>query len=179
MVVEKALESIERQLKVIWMAMLGSVAMYCIVGAVAAHQVTIDTDINTELLLWVFYGVAASLALFSFLIPSMLLSDSAIRRVALSADAKREREQDEEVRQLPDLEFQIVSAARMYLPARIVAWGMCDGIGVLGLVLAFITGDQQKIIPFAVIAIALHLSLAPRLTAFVDRVRTIQIRTAG
>jgi F0F1-type ATP synthase membrane subunit c/vacuolar-type H+-ATPase subunit K len=125
------LERQKQQMQLIWRAMLGAVVVYGVVCALTIDTAAAFEDTDVEWPRHVFSAVAVALGGVSMW----------WRRHFLPPDPPTAEE-----RRLGFVQFQGYG---------VVAWTLCDAIGVCGLVLALVVHDASEFIPFGAAAVAL------------------------
>lgn len=129
-------------MRLLYAALLGSVAVYVVIANVIRFGEGPPPETSATLGLAVAGGVIG-------------LCAPLLRRLLMPARAPA-RPSDP-----PPTHISPKGFARTFT-AHIVGWGLCEGVVVVGLVMAFLTHDAHTLYPFAGGAVLMFLFLAPR-----------------
>jgi|GEM_PF-1901779 len=126
-----------RKARMIWTAMILSLGVYLVVAHCVAKDIHLPLMPQSihETLRFVFMGVGAALLILAHPVRKFLLGSNL---VPLSSGSGLAANMD------PGL--------GKYLPAFLLALAMCEGVGILGLVLFFLSGDFQILYVFMAFA---------------------------
>jgi hypothetical protein len=130
-------------LKVIWLAMLVSLAIYLFVGLKVAGNIQISLNEDTfAVVKYVFYGLAfVTLIITKF-----------IWKIVLSVG----------VQPGPETQIYRTLVLQRYVIAMIIAWALSEGIGIYGLVLFSLGKNTTDLYLFILISAAAMLMYRPR-----------------
>jgi len=131
------------RLKVIWFGMLGSLAIYLLIGPQIATNLQVSMNEST------FAVLKAALYIFAFVI---LIITRYIRKLILSA--KGQHRQATQSFQHPTLQ--------KYTTAMIVAWALSESIGIFGLILFFLGKNRTDLYLLILISAIAMLMYRPR-----------------
>ena len=168
--------------RVIWLAITGSVLFYCLMAFVLAGSGS--PRIGSAGLDAVIYAAALSAAGFSAFYRRRALSDERISLAMkngedfakLTADPRTKSIDTEHHSILESLDaFEKAAYALMagLQKTTLISLVLNEFVVVLGFVLAFLSGDPYKIIPFGFAALLLNLWMFPRPGTLIRRARSL------
>jgi hypothetical protein len=150
---ENLLQSARRTQTIIWLAFVSEPLVYVALALVVSFERAEGVEQVAEpYLRWVFYLLAAVLAVASPLVRRFLLSERQLEALRGGGTSV------------------LADASSRYLTASLVSWSLNSFIPVGGLILLFISGDGMTILVLAAAAMVLNLLAYPQLDAFVERV---------
>lgn len=148
------LASVERTMRIIWAAMLVSILMLVLVVHLARPEAGArPVDLAAPLL-----GVAALIAVASVVARRQLDTDASLRALAERAQVAPSRE---------------AGVLGLVQTRWIVFLALHEAVALLGFVTAFLSQDPARIWPFALVALALDLSIFPRPAHVLERARAL------
>jgi F0F1-type ATP synthase membrane subunit c/vacuolar-type H+-ATPase subunit K len=169
---------------ILWVALTMSIVIYVGVAWMVASQRAESRPLDPTLELGVTL-VAFLLAGASVVMPRWLLSDDRIReflgkewspaeflgnrRPIAGMDAVVAK-----LRLLPEHERKLAGVPALFFTPFILRMVLNEAVAILGLVLAFLSGRFEPVLPFAITAIVLNLLAFPRLDPLIERVEMLQ-----
>jgi hypothetical protein len=162
------LRSQQQVLTILWAALIASAAIYVVVSFLVAPAEVPEAPQELVIVLGI---VAVAVAIASMVMPRKLLPDNAVRG---RMQAKRPAAVGAHKR-LSEREQRLASVAGLYMAPWLVGMVLAEAVAIFGLVLVFITGDPNMVIPFAVVGAALMLLKRPNVSAFVEHAEKLSV----
>lgn len=170
--------------RVIWVVITGSILFYFGIVYVLVGNSGTGTLPKMDGFETVMYIVAAAVSVCSIFSHRHALSGESLARnlkkdvnvEELSRDPRTKRIDADKLGRLESLsDFEKRAFSLMYYLQRVTFINLFlnETVVVLGFVLAFLSGDPQKIILFGVVSLALSVWMFPRPGAAIDRARNI------
>jgi hypothetical protein len=180
---DEVLRPAKKKLTVMWAGLLSSVVMYVIVAWVVIGDASDErVPIGQELILGL--GAAAVLcAVFSRVLPTLLLSDERLRERMQAEDfdvrkylvnpqmGKVDQARVDKASRLPELEQRLATLPSLHFAPWVMGAAMAEAVAVYGFVLALVTRDLQWMFPFAAASFVLLALKRPSFDALMDRAR--------
>ncbi len=176
--------------QVIWAVITGSIVfyfgiIYVLVGSHGSRSVLTNSIFETF-----FYAAALVLAVSSLYLRRYFLSDNRLKR-AMSKDVdlhdlasdprtkKTDSEKLEQLKSLSDFERRVYSLMYYLQKITFINLFMNEIVVILGFVLAFLSGDASKIIPFGAGSLVLSLWMYPRSGKITERASYLHYGETG
>jgi hypothetical protein len=151
-------------IRIIWGALVGSLAIYVLVCKLAEDQLQpISSGFSSEALKNIFYFVSAIVLVGIFLIRKAMLAASSSSAAFTLGHASSIQH----------------PAAIQYMFATIVAMALCETIGIFGVVLFFLSKDSFALYQFIMISAAAMFFYRPRKEEFLQLAEDMKKQKAG
>lgn len=170
--------------QVIWIVITGSIVfyfgiIYLLIGGQDSDSPTMSGGLKIAL-----YGAATLVTAASFYLRNYFLSDESLRRF-LAKDLNLEElardpgkdavdsQKLERLRSLSEFEQKIFSLMYYLQKVTFINLFLNEIIVIIGFVLAFLSGDPGKIIPFGAVSLLLSIWMYPRSGKITERARRL------
>ena len=161
-------------LKLLWIVLCFSTIVCPLIAYFVPGIISPQTNSLPNSVSKVFYILAGLLAIGSILIRRSLLSGTFIKKeMAKDIDAEKiltnnkkiplKREDLDKFNSLSSFEQKLLALTNKAYVPNLITWILNESIAILGIVLAVLTGDASKLIPFAMLGICSNLGMFPNL----------------
>lgn len=175
------IEKNSKVLKIVWAALFIAMILY------AAFSFTFKFNAEntpSEIVAYILYATGLVFAFISIALYKRTFSEKQLRKKLenkinvddLSRDPRTNKvdvEKKKILLQLPILEQRIYDISNSFMVPYVICWAMNESIVLLGFVASYLFKDTQKVIPFAIIGILLHIQMYPQLKTVLEKVRSM------
>jgi hypothetical protein len=181
------LQPMERIRRVLWLAFIGVIAIYvCVAYLMFGARGSMGSVAPRNPLFAPFVIISLLTAAASRWIPASLLTDRKLREL-LQRDPDPELlarnpqtgqvdpERLQKIKMLSAREQRLFVAARAFFTPFVVQLAFNEAIALYGLVLSNMSRSFLPILPFAAVALALQLTVSPKLDPLLDRAGNLRL----
>ncbi|MGH7884100.1 MAG: hypothetical protein ACRENO_00235 [Thermodesulfobacteriota bacterium] len=133
---------------------------------------------------YIFYAAAAVLAVASFALFNYKFSEKSLKKQLLrdinidelssdNATNKVDKEKKRVLETLSKEERKLYALSSSFQIPYIISWALNESIVLFGFISSYMFKDALNIVPFAIIAAALHFQMYPRLLQIVEKALTM------
>jgi len=175
--------------RLLWVASISSIAIYCVVAAIVAQQGGEGRNV-TDMVRWALMAAGAGMLVGAFCVRHVLLSPARVRTVLeappdieeMARNPNTGQIQQERLallQQLSEEDARLCGLAAACLKPYLLMLAMVDACAIIGLVLAILQRDLNAILPFAVAAGAVSVVHFPNLDGLLEQARLMRRHGAG
>jgi len=170
--------------RVVWIAITGSIIFYFVFVYIFVREGRTQAFEKSEGLEAVLYAAAAITAICSILYRRYSLSDERLTKILnreidirtlakSSGTGTSEHEKLARLEALSDFEKKVLSLMCDLQKSTHINLIINETVAILGLVLAFLSGDPLKIIPFGIVSLLLNIWMFPRPEAILEKAQNL------